>query len=171
MDDWKLISPEFHRDCFYGPGATMIDAVSLIDPEASRIRVRWPTHPDMPITRDQRVDPLRHPSHVSGGLMVHMTGIAGFAHAYFVLGLRHSEGWVGFGGRIHAANFRALATPGMPIVIDCHATRVARRATRIICRYDLRFFQGEKLVYEGDQTAMWLKAEGDKGLPTMLADA
>jgi len=27
--------------------------------------------------------------------MVHVTGMLGFAHAYFVLGLRHADGWIG----------------------------------------------------------------------------
>jgi hypothetical protein len=32
---------------------------------------------------------------VSGGLILHLTGIAGIAHAYYVLGLRHRDGWIG----------------------------------------------------------------------------
>jgi len=46
--------------------------------EKSLVRVRMPTHDELPITREQRVHPTRHPRHVSGGLMVHMTGVAGW---------------------------------------------------------------------------------------------
>jgi hypothetical protein len=167
----RLLDPEFIADCPYGPGAQLIDALYEVDPARSFVRARWPTTDEMPITRDQRAHPQKHPRHVSGGLMVHMTGMAGFLHAYYVLGLRHAEGWVGFGGRIHSAKFRALAPPGAPIVVDCTATKLLRRPTRIVGRYDLKFWQGSTLVYEGDQTAMWLKVEEGKAMPTLLGDA
>jgi hypothetical protein len=164
------LDAEFIDDCPYGPGSQLIDGLYTVDVEQSFIRARWPTSDEMPITKDQRVHPQRHPRHVSGGLMVHMTGMAGFVHAYYVLGLRHHAGWVGFGGRIHSAKFRALAPPGEPIVIECKATKVLRRPTRIVGRYDLKFFQGKTLVYEGDQTAMWLKVEEGKAMPTLLGE-
>ncbi len=68
----------------YGPGGLLIDEVLEVDRELSRVRVRMPTHADLPITREQRAHPIRHPRHVSGGLMVHMTGVAGLVHAYYV---------------------------------------------------------------------------------------
>lgn len=94
--------------------------------------------------------------------MVHVTGIVGFAHAYYVTDLRHKDGWVGFGARIHAARFHALATPGEPIVIACRASRIRKGARRVLGRYEFRFTQGDKLVYTGDQTAMFMKlVEGE----------
>jgi hypothetical protein len=167
-DHFTPLDEDFLADCPYGPGALLIDGLLGLDRERSTVRARWPTHDGLPLTRDQRVHPQRHPRHVSGGLMVHMTGMAGFVHAYHVLGLRHREGWIGFGGRIHDARFRALAPPGEPIVIECTATRVLRRSTRVVCRYQFRFTQGATLVYEGDQTALWLRVEEGKGLPTLL---
>lgn len=155
------LDAEFVEDCCYLPGGLLIDEILEVDPEVSRVRVRMPTHPELPLTREQRAHPVRHPRHVSGGLMVHMTGVAGLVHAYYVLGLRHREGWVGYGGAIHKARFKNLAPPGDPIEISCRATRVRRGKGNIVARYDLRFFQGGKEVYEGDQTAMWLKVEGD----------
>lgn len=155
----------FIDDCPYGPGGLLLDEVLLVDRERSLVRVRMPTHDDLPLTREQRVHPVRHPRHVSGGLMVHMTGMAGFVHAYYVFDLRHADGWIGYGGRIHDARYRALAPPGVPIEIECQATKVRRGAKRIVARYDLRFFQGERLVYVGDQTAMWLKVEEGSTLP------
>lgn len=166
----RLLDPEFVADCPYGPGSQLIDALYVVDPAESFIRARWPTTDEMPITRDQRAHPQKHPRHVSGGLMVHMTGMAGFLHAYYVLGLRHADGWVGFGGRIHSAKFRALAPPGEPLIVDCKATKLLKRSTRIVGRYDLKFWQGKTLVYEGDQTAMWLKVDETKGMPTLLGD-
>lgn len=156
------LDEEFLEDCPYGPGGLLIDEVVEVDVEGGRVVCRWPTHPDLPLTREQRAHPVRHPSHVSGGLMVHMTGMAGFAHAYYVLGLRHADGWIGFGGAIHKARFKALAPPGEPILIDCRHTQLRRGDKRVLCRYALRFTQNDTLVYEGDQSAMWLRVDDDE---------
>lgn len=153
------LDPDFVRESFYDPEGLLIDDILLVDRDASLVRVRMPTHDDLPLTRLQRVHPTRHPRHVSGGLIIHMTGVAGMAHAYYVLDLRHSEGWVGYGGAIHKGRYRNLAPPGDPIEITCRATRVRRREKRIVARYDLKFEQAGKIVYEGDQTAMWIKVE------------
>jgi hypothetical protein len=159
------IDQAFIDDCPYGPGGMLLDAILVVDRDKSLVRVRMPTHDDLPLTREQRVHPLKHPRHVSGGLMVHMTGMAGFAHAYYVLDLRHSDGWIGYGGRIHDARYKSLAVPGVPIEIECQTTKVRRGSKRIVARYDLRFYQGSSLVYVGDQTAMWLKIEEGMSLP------
>jgi hypothetical protein len=119
-----------------------------------------PTFAELPLTREQRAHPLFHPRHVSGGLMVHMTGMVAFVHAYYVFGLRHAEGWVGYGGRIHDARFRALARPGVPLHLDCKATSTRRMPTSVFARYAFRFTQGDTIVYEGDQSAMWTLIDG-----------
>jgi 3-hydroxymyristoyl/3-hydroxydecanoyl-(acyl carrier protein) dehydratase len=77
-----------------------------------------------------------------------------------VLGLRHADGWIGYGGRIHSARFKALATPGEPLVIECKATQLRRGQKQILGRYDLRLLQRGTVVYEGDQTALWMKVDG-----------
>ncbi len=153
------LDPEFVADCPYGPGGLLLDDVLEIDRERGRVVARMSTHDDLPLTREQRAHPLRHPRHVSGGLMVHMTGMVGFVHAYYVLGLRHSDGWVGYGGRIHLAKFLALARPGEPLILECRATQVRKMAKSIFCRYDLVFTQGATRVYEGDQSAMWVRPD------------
>lgn len=164
------IDPDFVADCPYGPGGLLLDEIVEIDTERSRVVARMPSHEDLPITREQRAHPRFHPRHVSGGLMVHMTGMVGFVHSYYVLGLRHSEGWIGFGGRIHAARFKALASPGTPLMLECTATKLRRTETKVLARYDLRFHQGETLVYEGDQTALWLKVPAEGAIPWSEAD-
>src|SRR5579863_3606553 len=115
------LDPAFVAACPYAPGGLLLDEVLEIDRGAGRVVARMPTHDDLPLTREQRAHPTRHPRHVSGGLMVHMTGMMGFVHAYYVLDLRHAEGWIGYGGRIHSARFRALARPGEPLVLECTA--------------------------------------------------
>lgn len=150
------LDPEFVADCPYGPGGLIIDDVLEVDEAASRVVVRMPAHADLPLTREQRAHPIRHPRHISGGLMVHMTGMCGFVHAYYVLGLRHADGWIGYGGRIYSARYLALAPMGEPLVLDCRATKVRQRASQVFARYEFRFTQGDTVVYESDQAAMWM---------------
>lgn len=151
------LDPDFVADAPYGPGGLLMDAVLEVDREASRIRVRMPTHAELPLTREQRADPLRHPRHVSGGLMVHMTGMVAFAHFYYISGLRHGDGWIGYGGRIHSARFRALAPPGEPMELECRGISERRGEDKLLARYEFRFSQADTLVYTGDQTAMWIR--------------
>jgi hypothetical protein len=147
----------FIDDCPYGPGGLLLDEVLEVDPERSYVRCSMPTSVDLPLTREQRAHPVRHPRHVSGGLMVHMTGMVGFAHAYYVLGLRHAEGWIGYGAKIHGAKFHALGKVGPAIELECTATQLRKGSLRTFARYQLRFTQEGRLIYEGDQAAMWLR--------------
>jgi 3-hydroxymyristoyl/3-hydroxydecanoyl-(acyl carrier protein) dehydratase len=149
----------FVDDCPYSPEALLIDEVLSVDVSGSRVVARMPIHAELPLTRHQRVHPVKHPRHLSGGLMVHMTGMLGFVHAYYVFGLRHAEGWIGYGAKIHAARFTSLAVPPEPLVLTGWTTRTRRGGNSIVARYNFEFRQDGKLVYEGDQTAMWLKTD------------
>jgi hypothetical protein len=157
---------DFLADCPYEPDALMFDELITCDHETSTVVCRWPTHDDLPITRLQRVHPERHPRHVSGGLMVHATGMLGFVHAYHVLGLRHHEGWVGYGTHIHRVVFRKLVVPGTPIIGRCTATRVRKGRSRYFVRYELEFRHEDELCYEGEQSAMWTRVGPDAEQPS-----
>lgn len=149
------LDPAFVADCPYGPGALLIDRILEVDRSANRVVARMPTSADLPITRDQRADPVRHPRHVSGGLMVHATGIMGFAHAYFVLDLRHAEGWTGYGTHIHHGRFRKMGTIGPPLALAATATSVRKIRGAYVIRYEFRFTQGDDVVYESEHTALF----------------
>jgi hypothetical protein len=151
------LDPDFIKDCPYGPGALLIDEIVSIDRDAGLIVARMPTTEDLPITRDQRAHPERHPRHVSGGLMIHATGVMGFAHAYFLHGMRHADGWIGYGTHIHDGRFKKLAKIGEPILIECTATSMRKIQRSIFGRYKFKFTQGDELVYQGDQSAVWTK--------------
>ncbi|MCC7536380.1 MAG: hypothetical protein IT379_09210 [Deltaproteobacteria bacterium] len=165
------LDPEFVADCPYGPDGVLLEEILEVDVPNSRVVALMPTHDELPITRSQRAHPVRHPRHVSGGLMVHMTGIMGFVHAYYVLGLRHADGWVGYGARIHDAKFAAVAKPGAPMVLEVRAKKVTRGNTRVVARYDLRMTQGDTVVYTGDQSALFFlvgaDAETAQALPAL----
>lgn len=153
------LDPQFVADCPYGPAGLLIDEILEIRADESFVAVRMPTHEELPLTREQRAHPVRHPRHVSGGLMVHMTGMVAFVHAYYVLGLRHADGWIGYGARISSARFHALAPPGEPMRLECRATLVRKTPKTALARYGFRFLQGDKLIYEGDQTALFTRIE------------
>jgi hypothetical protein len=149
------LDPEFVADCFYGPDAVLFDEILHVDRERGLVRARMPTPATLPITRDQRGDPRLHPPHVAGALLVHATGILGYAHAYYVLDLRHKDGWVGFGTHIHNARFRALCAVEVPIVAECQALQIRRLSGNLFARYRFEFRQADGLVYESEQSAVW----------------
>ncbi len=78
-------------------------------------------------------------------------------HAFYVLELRHADGWIGYGAKIHEARFTALATPGTPLTLEANVVRSRRIKDSIMVRYRFEFRQAETVVYEGEQTAMWMK--------------
>jgi len=149
------LDPELVRDCLYDESALFFDEVLAIDRERSAIRLRMPTRDDLPLTRSQRVDPLRHPRHVSGGLMVHLSAMVGFAHGFYLLDLRHADGWVGYGAIIHKVRYPHLARIGEPLELEGRATHVKRGSARVVARYAFVFEQAGLPVYQGDQTAVW----------------
>ena len=149
------LDPDFVADCPYGPGGLLLDDIVRVDREASLIVATMSTSDDLPLTREQRAHPERHPRHVAGGLMIHATGMLGFAHAYFVLDLRHAAGWTGYGTQIHEARFRRMARIGPPMSLTCTATSVRRIRGSIVGRYQFRFEQDGEVVYTGDQTALF----------------
>ena len=149
------LDPDFVRDCPYGPGGQLIDKIVTVDRDASLVRVRLPTDQDLPLTNTQRNHPQRHPAHVAGGLMVHLTGVVGFVHAYYVMDLRHADGWIGYGVRIHGARFSALAALGEPMILEGQAIRIRTIRNQTFVRYRFVFKQGSTTVYEGEQTAAW----------------
>lgn len=140
----------------YDPRALLVDAVLAVEP-AGRVLARLGTTRPLPFVDAQRGSPDLHPRHVNGGVMVHLTGMLGLLHAYFVLGLRFDEGWIGFGGRIHRAEFRALARVGPPLDLELVETRRRVGADRCVVRYDFTYTQGGVRCYVGDQTATWLR--------------
>jgi len=90
--------------------------------------------------------------------MVHVTGIVGFVHAYYILDLRHADGWTGYGGRIKSARFSALASVEAPIDIVCCGRALRRGAKRVMVEYSFEFTQNSKTVYSSEQIAMFVLA-------------
>ena len=147
----------FLADLPYDPEVLLFDQLVSVDPEASRVRCRMPTDRPIPFTIHQRAHEARHPRHVAGAAMIHATGMLGFVHAYYLLGLRHADGWIGYGTHIHGATFRKLVSPGAPIDCTCTATKVRLGRTRHVVRYSFEFVHEGGVCYQGDQSAVWTK--------------
>jgi hypothetical protein len=151
--------PEFLADLPYDPSVLLLDRILEIDPVAQRVRCGMPTDQPVPFMDRQRVHPTRHPRHFAGGALVHASGMLGFVHAYYLLGLRHHAGWIGYGTHIHSATFRKLVEPGTPIECTCTATRQKRGRSRVISRYSFEFRHEGEVCYEGDQSAVWTRVD------------
>lgn len=157
----------------YDPRAFLLDEVTLVDPVARRVEARLDTTKPLPFVDAQRGGPELHPRHVNGGVMVHLTGMLGLVHAFFLDGLRFDVGpgeaaggaWIGFGGRIHRAEFRSLARVGPPLELALVETKRRAGADRRVVRYEFIFTQEGRRCYVGDQTASWLRgaAAADAG--------
>ena len=122
----RAFDAAFLDDLPYDPSVLLFDQVISIDVEGQRVSARMPTDAAIPFTLNQRAHPERHPRHVAGAALIHATGMLGFMHAYYVIGLRHQEGWIGYGTHIHGASFRKLVPPGTPIIASCHCTRLPK---------------------------------------------
>jgi hypothetical protein len=146
----------FYDELLYEPEVLLLDELLEVDAERSLVRATLKVAPDLPLTAQQRVS-ANHPRHLAGALILHATGSLGFVHAYYVLGLRTSEGWSGYGTHIHRAVFRGLIEPGDRVEAECRATRLRLGAERHVIRYAFDFRRDGKRVYEGDQTAMWMR--------------
>lgn len=151
----------FMADLPYDPEVLFLDELVALDREQSLVRCLVPTSEEMLLTRSQRAHPIYHPRHVAGAVLVHVTGMLGFVHAYHILGLRHKEGWIGYGTHIHKAVFRKLVPPGSPIDATCRATRTRTGKQRYFVRYAFELRHEGALCYESEQTAVWLKMDGE----------
>jgi hypothetical protein len=141
----------------YSREAFLVDDVLRVDGEAQEIEATMDTTRLLPVSRFQVGDPRVHPRHVSAPDLLLLTGNLGCLHAYFLHGCRWDEGWVGFGNRIHRADFRRLVTIGPPLRLQSKETRVREGAKRVMLRYDFRFSQEGEVAYLGDQSAIFVK--------------
>ena len=149
-------SRRFLASLLYEPEAFLIDEVLEIDVEARRVTARMDSTRPLPYTALQRPSEV-HPAHVAAAEMLMLTGNLGFLHAWFVHGCHFDEGWAGFGNRIHRADFKNLARIGPPLRLESQETRTRTGAARVVMRMEFHFWQEDKLVYYGDQSAMFFR--------------
>lgn len=146
----------FRETFLYEPPAFLVDRVLEVDRSDRRLVARMDTTRELPIARYQRVRP-GHPAHVSGAELVMATGSLGCLHAWCFHGCEWEEGWVGYGNRIHRADFHSLARVGPPLDLVSRETRIRAREQRLVLRFSFDFRQDGRRVYTGDQSAMFLR--------------
>ena len=140
----------------YQDEAFLLDEVVKLDVERREIEARMDTNRYLPLAQYQRIRP-GHPAHVSGAELILATANMGCMHAWFFYGCRWDEGWVGFGNRIHRADFKSLARIGPPLELRSREIRSRVGSRRIALRFEFEFWQEDRAVYFGDQSAMFLK--------------
>jgi len=116
-----------------------------------------PTDQTFPLTTAQRGPTNVHPRHVAGGILVHITGMMGWAHAYHLPGLRHKDGWLGYGTHIHTATFRKLVTLGPPVMCTANQKKARKISGKIFSTYQLKYEQSGEEVFVSEQSAIWLQ--------------
>lgn len=113
----------FLETYLYEPEGFLISAVTRIDREKRELEAKMDTTQPLPIASLQRITPGTHPRHVTAPELLLLTGNLGCLHAYFIHGCRWDEGWVGFGNRIHRADFRDLVRIGPALDLTSRETR------------------------------------------------
>lgn len=151
----------FLRSFLYRAEVFLLDEVVSLDDVAREVVARMDTTREFPYVRYQRVGP-GHPAHLSVAELVMATAHMGSLHGWFFHGLRWDAGWVGFGNRIHRADFKSLALVGPPLDLRSRETAARVGAQRVVVRFEFDFRQDGKPVYFGDQTAMFVR-NGEPG--------
>ena len=116
---------------------------------------------DSPIVQAQKPWPGQ-PKHVPGIIMVQITGTLGNIHAVEALGLRMTEGWVGFGTNILSAKFRGLGILGPPMRCELRVEDRRDIKGQVFVTYAFRYEQEGKVVYSSRQRASWMRHVGDE---------
>lgn len=148
------IPDEFRAESLYEPDHWYVHDVLELDAEHVIGVCDTSTLVNDPIVAAQRPWP-RQPKHVPGIVMVQITGTLGNIHAVFGLGLRMSEGWVGFGTNILEAKFRGLGQLGPPLRCELHVEERRELRGSLFVTYAFRFSQAGKTIYSSRQRAAW----------------
>ena len=151
--------PDYEAQALYGPEAWFVHDVLELDAEAGRVVGLIDTTRLGPLV-DAQIERPGHPKHFPGAVAIQVTGTLGQLHAIYILGLRGSEGWSGFGTHILDARFRKLGEIGPPVHATCLATRVRSLRGTTFIDYQFCFTQHGEPIYESKQRAAWVKTPG-----------
>lgn len=148
------IPAEFRAESLYDPQQWYVDDVLSVDAEHVVGVCETLALVDSPIVAAQRAWPGQ-PKHLPGMVMVQITGTLGNIHAVLGLGLRMSEGWVGFGTNILEAKFRGLGQLGPALTCELRVEDLRRLDGSLFVTYAFRFTQLGKPIYTSRQRAAW----------------
>ena len=151
------LPPDFAGECLYSEDAWFLHDLIELDEEKGIVVASLDTTKIGAMVDAQQPWP-GHEKHLPGAVAIQMTGTLGNLHAVYCLGLRPSQGWVGYGVTVNKARFHRLAHIGPPVEARCEATRVRRLAGQVFVSYTFTFSQNGEPVYESQQMATWFNA-------------
>ena len=154
-----MIPDDFERECLYAPSHWYVHDVLELDPTEHRVVARIDTTRLGAAVDAQRLHP-GHLAHVPGAVVIQVTGTLGNLHAVYLMGLRPSEGWAGYGTHVRDARFRRMGRIGPPVIATATAWRRRQLRGSWFLDYRFRFEQEGEAVYESEQTAVWNRAVG-----------
>lgn len=96
-----------------------------------------------------------HPKHVPAVVAIQMTGTLSHLFAVYVMGLRSTEGWVGFGTHIKGARFPRMGEIGPPVVGTAVCTRQRHLRGTWFFNFDFELRQEGEIMYSSSQMAAW----------------
>jgi hypothetical protein len=152
------IPDDFYEESMYRPEAWYIHDLLEVDQEAGRVVGQLDT------TRiDVLVEPQRewpgHDKHLPGAVAIQMTATMAQFHAFYILGLRATEGWVGYGTHIRNARFPTVGKIGPPVTAEATALRVRQIRGTYFVDYAFRYTQEDRVIYESEQTAAYIRSD------------
>jgi len=148
------LPPDFAAECLYTPDQWYVTDLLELDAEGGRVLGRVDTTRIGALV-DAQVERPGHPRHVPGAVMVQITGTLGNLHAVYILGLRPSQGWAGFGTHIRTAKFPSMGIIGPPMDVELRASRVRRVRGRHFVEYAFRYEQEGREIYVAEHAAIW----------------
>ena len=148
------IPDDFSAECLYAPDHWFVHDVRKIDLETHEVIGVIDTTRLGSLVEAQQPRP-GHVPHLPGAIAIHVTGTLGNLHAVYAMGLRPSQGWIGYGTHLKGARFRRLATIGPPVIASavCHRRRQIRGTWFL--EYRFSYVQDDEIVFESEQTAAW----------------
>lgn len=152
------LPPDFAAESLYSPDQWYIHDLLEMDAQAGRVVGQLDTRQIGALVAAQKPWPGQ-PPHVPGAVMVQMTGTLGNLHAVYGLGLRMTEGWVGYGTHIQNARFLRRGEIGPPVRAELHVTRIRRVFGSVITSYRFAFDQEGTPLFESEQIAAWSRVQ------------
>jgi len=150
---------DFAEESLYEPDCWYLHDLVELDRDAQRI-IGWTDTTRLGRLVDAQRPLPGHPKHVPGAVAVQLTGTLGNLHAAYLLDLRPSRGWIGYGTHLARARFRRMGAIGPPLISIATCTRHRRLRGTWFLEYTFRFEQEGEVVYESEQTAAWVRAGG-----------
>lgn len=145
---------DFAAEALYEPSRWYLHDLEEIDAEAGRVVGILDTTRLKSETAAQRLVGA-HVRHVPGAVALQVTATLGNLHAVYILGLRPTQGWVGYGTHIKEARFPTLGEIGPPVRCELLAKRVRSLRGTTFAEYDFHYTQQERSIYRSTQIAAW----------------